>query len=476
MLNEEQAIAVDGILEAYKKFYTRCSDINVVGLFGAGGTGKTYTALEVINAILAYRQSQGRHQTKILFCAPTNDAKNELKKSIYRSMPSCDVQFRTVASTLGRGLDLDERGKIIFTGAKDGAFKDLTILCVDEASMVNSKDTELLLKNALHKDVFVLAMGDCYQHFPVKETTSPLIEACSISFDLVRNMRLLDSNNPIAKIQQVCRQAVIDKTPAFDYRAQFQENELTSDRTGHYFYWDEADGYSAMHSAWAKAWKMDDPHRIKIICYTNAKIDQLNEVVRSRLFGDQAGYPYLPGEFLVAKAPVKRTYSIDGLLREVTVIDNGALVRVVSTQPATFYLERRTIKPKRKEYTFEYSYEGMIVNVEHCETKAQYEVKLLTRESYKQYNEDVEKLRVVRNQLKKTYEYNFTSYYMSLIQLVDKFNYAYAVNTHTVQGKSARTVIGVIDNIVGVSEAQAESKRRALYVLVTRPRDILISC
>ncbi|EFX63615.1 hypothetical protein DAPPUDRAFT_119056 [Daphnia pulex] len=322
-LNQEQQTAVDGILDAYKHFLQASS---------YGGTGKTYTALEIINAILAYRATQNRKFTKIVFVAPTNDAKNELQKSIESGgqlKGYCETKFRTVASLLGKQLDLDDRGKVIFTGEKDNGFKNVSILVVDEASMVSKKDTEEIIENCKYAGIFVIALGDAYQHFPVGEKSSELIERCTISFQLLRNMRQAGSGNPIAEISARCREAVINKEQNFDYRKYFNKNKTLPDKTGHYFSWDledddaEVNPKKMLHSAWAKAYELDDPNRVKVICFTNKKVAATNQLIRSMLFGEKAGFDFLPGEYLVAKAPVTEEIMLpDGTKIGANVIDN----------------------------------------------------------------------------------------------------------------------------------------------------------
>lgn len=65
MLNEQQQIALEKCLEAYK------NKEQTFGLLGGGGTGKTFTASSIISEL---KQCVGFSEFNVMLIAPTNSA------------------------------------------------------------------------------------------------------------------------------------------------------------------------------------------------------------------------------------------------------------------------------------------------------------------------------------------------------------------------------------------------------------------
>lgn len=148
MLNNEQKKAVIAALNSSLLFLT-----------GGPGTGKTFTAVEMIRSFVSYYSKEERKHLRITVTAPTGKAVSHLDKSI-RDALGGEIEFKS--GTLHALLNL--RSSEDFGKEPAMIFSDLLI--VDEASMLDARLFSHLL-SSVQKETKIVFMGDKDQLPPV---------------------------------------------------------------------------------------------------------------------------------------------------------------------------------------------------------------------------------------------------------------------------------------------------------------------
>ena len=285
-LTEGQNLALSKMMEFSKQPRTD-KDNNEFLLEGYAGTGKTF----VIQQFLKEVRKSGKNP-KIAFTAPTNNAVKVLREMAeFQGITGFDA--KTTHQLLGLKRTIDKMsGEVTFTRNKKDDRKELKYdyIVVDEASMLNKSLYEHC-KEASQAGVKIIYMGDPAQLPPVNESESmvfsqvtnrsELTEVVRYDGDMVRiaeDIRNnLDSNNP-TPIQDSLDGTVIALS-----------KEGFKDKVKELFTSDE--------------FKKDNSS-VKVIAYTNNKVDEINKFIKDTLYGENAP-EYLPGMRIIARDPVK---------------------------------------------------------------------------------------------------------------------------------------------------------------------------
>jgi len=153
---------------------------------GGPGTGKTYTAGELIKIYWKSMNDVDRLHCKIVLAAPTGKAAANLQKSLSRAMANIDdfpgIHAKTIHSLLG----IKNSGK-----RSDAEPINADLILIDESSMIDASLMEELLKSVKNGARLVL-LGDRHQLPPVGAGMlfSDLIQSCSkYSIELKRCLR-----------------------------------------------------------------------------------------------------------------------------------------------------------------------------------------------------------------------------------------------------------------------------------------------
>lgn len=486
-LNSEQKAAVESILAKLKK------SERFLSLIGGGGTGKTFTVMELIRSLSG---------TTVCVAAPTNKVKNRIAKAMGGLT---NVTFRTIASLLGKQPDFDDKGRVVFLG-KTREY-NFSLLVIDEASMVNEEDLNALL-HSLEEDVSILGVGDDHQHFPVKSYNSPL-------FDIVppENVHRLDrimrqtEGNPVSAIIAKCKEQV--KKPlltTYDLREDFTHN-VTDTQEGFYEL-PERTLHRQLILAWKTALARNNPDLVRCIGYRNNTARKWNKLVR---YGSQYDpsfrlvqtpeIDYQPGELLVNKSPITQKVFMQGMWRTITLIDNGEICTVLENHnPITIeckflvpdikaYDAEGNLKTKKNEngelvpvednrIEYRWQYPGHLITVE-SETGVQYQARLIDYDAIPKWQEDIKLFtREVYAPYKKRgllVKYQLAQMY----KCTNHMEYAYCTNSHIEQGSTYENVFLLLDDVLSVpvlSGAKSNKEKiaaisglhRALYVIVSR--------
>lgn len=473
-LNPEQLKVVRSITDIFDSTIK-----SVIGLQGAGGTGKTYTASFIIKSLRRLSSKA------VIGLAPSNEAKNLLTASL-------GVSCRTVASFLKKSPEYDELGVLqFFSGSLDeNPFDKYKIVIVDEASMLSLEDSaEIFALFQASTCRLLLLMYDKYQHLPIGEGFSSAItrvpEGCE--YELTIQQRQTEGN-PISDLIAESRQAVIDTQQNYDPRYHFRKTKLND--VEHGMIYEKRDKcVEAMADLFNTSYQTGDFYLCRAIAFRNKTVEKLNKQIREKLLsgwshldGYQKNLDFLPGELLICKKPVMRlVYDANrGKDVTVTVVDNAAacLIHEINYQihSLTFeYTHYGTTQNDTIKKSFDFEYYEVVVKP--IRTGITVSIKLPTLESKEKWLRLIETIRknVVHSQqyfgkdfVKKQ---RLWGKFYNLNETFNDFQHGYAINSHQSQGNSFTHIYVDCNDISSIPDADSAS--RGFYVALSRAKETI---
>lgn len=281
VLTEQQKLALDKMwvfLKSFEKFFL---------LSGYAGTGKS----TCIFILISYLLSEGK---RIALCAPTNKAVEVLRRNARRQNIT-GVEFFTVYQLLGLGVVTQSGEKVVKqTGTSYLHMYDTVF--VDEGSMISKKlwlCVEEAANQLVNRTKFIF-MADSAQLNPVGERRS-----------------LVFKIKTKAGLTQVCRQGkdnplqeyLLDVRRCIKVNSRVRPFNLTSEdgKTGVKLTSCKAILKYACSTFKAKFNR--NPDHIRVLCWSNARVDWYNTKIRRSLYGSNAPR-FVSGERLIARSPV----------------------------------------------------------------------------------------------------------------------------------------------------------------------------
>lgn len=183
LLTKRQSQAVSGI--------NRCG---LTVITGGPGTGKTYTAGQLIDVILQSLEPGQMQRFCMGFAAPTGKAASNLQGSLLRSIQDEQLKKDIKVATLHTLLEVKPH-----VSTQEFIRLPFDLLVVDEASMIDLKIKARLFK-ALKKGSRLILLGDKFQ--------LPPIEAGSPFGDLMDILKL--SSNPPVELMDCLRAELVE--------------------------------------------------------------------------------------------------------------------------------------------------------------------------------------------------------------------------------------------------------------------------
>lgn len=269
-LAEEQIAA----LEKMKDFLN--TEEPVLVLQGYAGTGKT----SILNEYIRFLVSEGEEFT---LCAPTHKAKLVMEEVTGRE-----------AVTVHKLLSLSPNIEIFELDYKDlkfqcngfGEIPDNGIVIIDEASMINDEIYKLLLDMCSKYDTKLLFIGDKAQIQPVCSKSTSLVFECPNNITLTKIHRQADSNGLLPLLSKLRERPM--KT--------FHPIEA---KEGSLFVYDNAKEFMLKSvDFYRQAIKHQNVTDVKLIAYTNARVQGFNNCMRKLLWGNKEENEYNQFEFL----------------------------------------------------------------------------------------------------------------------------------------------------------------------------------
>jgi AAA domain/UvrD-like helicase C-terminal domain len=409
-LNEDQALAVEKMLEFIQD---PDPDSPFFVLIGGAGTGKTFCMREVVARVASSR-------VKFAFTAPTNKAAKVLA--------AVTGEASTIYSLLMLRIDKTGELKKLVNGQEPEHLKDVDVIVLDEASMVNKELLKALSDAVVKYNLKVIFMGDAAQLPPVGEASSP-VWALGINAELTRVMR---HDNQILSMVTEIREVINHPAPSVNVRTM-------KDDDGGVFKLSYKGLRTSIYEA-ALEGRFADGGQSKVIAWRNVRVKVYNDLIRQALWGAAAETtPYFAGERIVAAAPCIRG--------EETVMTTDEEAVVESAVDCLHPLESK--------------YHGIELR---CRTETNKLVRLLVIHpaSIAQFEADSERLahdaRAMPKLWKKFWDHK---------ELFHDVKYAYAITAHRSQGSTYKDVwVDYADVLLNRNRKEAF---QCLYVAASRP-------
>lgn len=177
----------------------------MIGLAGAGGTGKTYVTNTIINKC--------KYSASVIKCAsPTHKACRIFSGAIGGKA------VETIQSVFGLRLDLRledfDPSRPQFNPMAKVKLDNIKLLIIDEASMLPSKLVTYVRNMCKKLEIKVIFIGDSYQLAPVNEKCSIAFNVCAKVYHLTTVVRQ-GVGNPISDLLVILRKDIENKSYNF---------------------------------------------------------------------------------------------------------------------------------------------------------------------------------------------------------------------------------------------------------------------
>ncbi|MEB3211964.1 MAG: AAA family ATPase [Leptolyngbyaceae bacterium] len=387
-------------------------------LTGYAGTGKT-TLLQA----LIMRMREGGDRRSVVLTAHSNKATKVLSKMADRW--NLNVDSMTCCKLLGLRPEIDtETGKQIFKPDRDNEnlFNRYRLVIVDEASMI-SEEMWFLLTNAvsdLHQQTQILFVGDIAQLPPIGEIESKVFSQIYNRSDLTNVVRYGGAIGILAESirNQLHRQVI----PPF-------RTDANPAQTEGVFMVNASGWQNLLLRAFKSQAYQKDADFVRVLAYTNKRVNALNTAIRLAIYGEQAPR-FVKNERLIANAPC--------LENDYVVLQNSAECEVLEAVEGTqghwniWFLSVLTDDDRYRTLT-----------VLHEASRFEYERKLQLLAEEKRWRE-----------------------YWELKVLFHDVRYAYSLTIHKAQGSTFENVFVDVRDL-HINRKYYE-RNQLLYVAVTR--------
>lgn len=441
----------------------------IVGLTGAGGTGKTF--------ITKYIISHCKYSNSVIKCTSST---HKACRVFSQALDGKDVD--TIQSTFGLRLDLRledfDPANPQFNPMAKPKLENIKLLLVDEASMLPSKLVTFICNECKKLEIKIIFIGDNYQLAPVNEKKSIAFDRC-FEINQLKEIVRQAANNPITNLLELLRYDIEHHTYRF--------LEYISKNIGITNYNDINEGFcicgkeSFRHlinmSFNDEAYKKNiDMYRI--IAYTNTCVSGWNSYIRNTIIQDSdkniitkndliMSYETIVNEFMEIVINnseeyiindivnfVDDTYGFKGFLVKFQLIHGGMITRPL------FIIDHRD------KFTIQ-KYHKTITSLISSAKSASGGTRVSKWKAY----------------------YEFKKKYLIAANIIDRngktlysrdIDYGFAITAHKSQGSTYDTVFIDVNDMVydrmGKPYANQEDLLRRLYVGCSRARNELILC
>ena len=464
---DDQQVAISNIIDFIAAPFSPAKYI--VGLTGAGGTGKTF--------ITKYIISHCKYSNSVIKCtSPTHKACRVFSQALDGK------NVDTIQSTFGLRLDLRledfDPANPQFNPMAKPKLENVRLLLIDEASMLPAKLVTFICNKCKELEIKIIFIGDAYQLAPVNEFKSIAFDRCYEVYQLRQIVRQA-ANNPITNLLNLLRYDIEHHTYRF--------LEYLSKNIGATNYNDINEGFSICGKAAFKNLidmsfndeaytKNIDMYRI--IAYTNNCVSGWNNYIRNTIIRDSdkniitkndliMSYETIVNEFMEIVINNSEEYIINdivnfvddkygfkGFLVKFQLIHGGTITRPL------FVIDHRdafTIQKYHKTITD-------LINSAKCANGGTRVAK------WKAYYEFKKKYLIAANVIDRTGKI-----------LYDRdIDYGFAITAHKSQGSTYDAVFVDVNNMVyyrmGHPYANQDDLLRRLYVGCSRAHKELILC
>lgn len=255
--------------------------MGVAVLKGYAGTGKT----TVVQRAAITMSLNG---LRVAYCAPTNQAVKVLRNKIPHEV------IATIHSLLGLTIK-NKYGKKVLVKANSSQMRYFDALIIDEASMLGEELLGRIFDDFEEtKRTSLIFVGDPKQLNPVNEEQSRAFDI-DTGYELTEIVRQAEDN------------PILDATKRLRRMADFDFNKLRytqspTAETG-LFRLRRSEVPELIEESFLSQNFKEDNDYIRILCWTNAKVNKLNKQIHTLIYGD-TDTPYVVGERIIAREPI----------------------------------------------------------------------------------------------------------------------------------------------------------------------------
>lgn len=273
-------------------------------LKGFAGTGKT----TIIQLICAYLKCVAP-EIEIGQCAYSHQAKKVLIKTNREA--GLNLAAMTCCQMLEAKPDIDfDTGALDFRpeAKKNLTIREFNLVIVDEAFGLDSKTLTQFRNAVIGTDIKLLFLGDSAQTGPIGELHSPVSDIQG--YELTEVVRYA---GPILEFATRIRTnlKIIHELPG---------SSCCEEKLNGLWNMDSSTWTRTVHSGFKKFYDLD-PYDRRILCFTNARAAEINDMVRRSIYGDRELGQFMGGERIVFKDPFSRGFSGFHTSDEAIVLD-----------------------------------------------------------------------------------------------------------------------------------------------------------
>lgn len=405
---------------------------NRLVITGKAGTGKTTLVKFLLKELKRREIDNVRKYNKSICSAPTNKAVKVLKSKMTEGVNENYFQTTHSALKLKRHINI-KTGSVTFKPEKiykgNYPLKNVSILIIDEASMLNSKLLHYIEESAL--SIKVIFIGDEAQIPPVGESHSPVFYSDYPTVELTEIIRQAEGN-PIIELSRnlnLIKSKTENRTSIGGYI--FTENLFKVIKT---------------------LARVNGTDELKYLAWTNREVDFINNQVRNFIYGSPSKIEI--GESLIFNSPYGDYFTNEEIkVKKIEVSEKKYLVyKVLNPEYNTSNLEapRELIK-----YVLLKTYQ---INDS---------VYVLHEDSEMIYKEVVKHIKemIGKNLL-------FWNSYYNFIESFADIKYNHAITVHKSQGS---TYHQVIINVRDINfNKDKEEREKLLYTAITRAENLVV--
>lgn len=428
-LDDSQKQALETIIQFVSK---KDKDDLVRVVSGEGGSGKSCVAACLIKVL-----EQNNYMTYVV--TPTNKSKNVLGQFL-----NDPEKVMTIHSFLNLKPDLnilnfDAKHLQFSFGFNDFQPVPFSVYLVDEGSMINNELYDVLKEKAKKNRNKIIIFCDSKQLSPVKQDDiSKILNSETIT---LRTIHRQDDDNDLHDILKTLRSKPIYKFKKPSNNLIIYDNfkELLLEKS----------------PIFKLAADLKDPNVIKIITYTNKRIEALNTIVRKIIYNNNLEYNY--GEILTAYDTCK----CDGYCD----ISNSSDYIVYKCHPTkwrnfnAWCLELFDIETNKNKLALvlskdnpQWMFDGLAVEIENLRLKAiEYKSSKIWRQYFK---------------LNEAFFTPVDLIYQDRIIKRKSLDYGYSISAHRSQGSTYSAVIVDLENLLTCKNS--ETLRQLEYVALSR--------
>ena len=464
--NDEQVAAIETAVKHINDVRAGKTKQRFFTIQGKAGTGKT----TIVNEILS-RMNKGTYNRPIVIMgALSHKATTVLKEKIAPEVAkSFELQNKTIAGMLG--MRPTNEGTFEPVPGKTPPIQFASVVFIDEASMVDEEQLELIQNTIKNKSISIIFLGDKGQLPPVR--TSRYYARRKIPSD---KLSPVFEDESIPKVELVTRVRQGEDSPVLDYADRYWNfsqgksdkypNDLhaksrVTDRGALIVQRNEIDLVEQLLPLFKEAKKTGNPNLVKIVPYTTnntdskvSAVDKYNERIRKALYPDATTDGFMVGDLIIFN---------DTFGDDMGTVPNSFESSVVTVRPCESslpYFEGLELEEVEREYLSIRGPQGTFTVPALVPTGA----------NKAKHHRNLSKIANYCKANKKEWP-KFWSYKNNYAANI---GYAYAIDSHKSQGSTYEVVAVDAADINSVQPTTLKTKAQSIYTALTRASNVTI--